>query len=137
MYTNAEESIDFQPHRSKAMLLESVEDCTQLYQSLEDDQYPNYRGWDDNGGDPDGFSWLIWPCDDTLIACADRAGVPYTVVDGYELPYPLELSQAFAQGRLDLDGAWSGVSASACAFVVSESDTAKFMRAASASERER
>jgi hypothetical protein len=136
MLGNQVESTDVQRYRPNAMLMASEADCTRLCQSLDEDLRPNYEGWDDNGGGPDGDSWLIWPCDDALIACADRAVVPYQVVGGYELPYPSELSEAFRRGLLALDGRWSGVSANGWAFVVSESDAVKFMRAASLSEQE-
>ncbi len=136
MQTDTDGSADVRRYRCKAMLMPSGEDCTRLYQSLNEDLRPNYEGWDDNAGNPDDDSWLIWPCDDALIACADRAVVPYQVVDGYELPYPSELSEAFRRGLLALEGRWSGVSANECAFVVSESNAAKFLRAASRYEQE-
>jgi hypothetical protein len=131
MLTLAEESHDLQHYRCKAMLLANIEDCAQLCQALEEELVSDYEGWEDNGGDPDGPSWLIWPSDDILVAYADRAQVPYEVVDGFELPYPFALSEAYTQDCWDLPGQWTGVSANECAFIVSESDAAQFMQAVS------
>src|SRR5258708_6954342 len=130
MITN-QENTDLQHFRCTAMLLISEDDCVLLAQSLSDDESAIYHGCDDNGGDPDGNSWLLWPCDDTLITHAKKAGVSYEVVAGFELPYPSELREAYAEKECDLDGPWSGISCAECAFVVSESDALEFMRALS------
>jgi len=143
MFADAEVNTDLQRLRSSAMFLASQEDCALLARAfkpekmaddcswLEYDEMTDYSGCDDNGGDPDGNSWLLWPCDDTLIAHAKKAGVSYEVVAGFELPYPRELSEAYHGEAWDLDGRWSGISCEECAFVVSESDAVEFMRAVS------
>jgi hypothetical protein len=130
MITN-QENTDLQHFRCTAMLLISEDDCVLLAQSLSDDELPNYNGWDDNGGDPDGPDWLLWPCDDTLIAHADRLRIPYEVVSGFELPYPSELSKAYIRGERDLSGHWSGISCQECIFVVNENDAVEIMRSVS------
>jgi len=133
MITN-EENTDLQHFRCTAMLLGSEDDCVLLAQSFSDDGASNYHGWDDNGGDPDGPDWLLWPCDDTLIAHAKKAGVLYEVVSGFELPYPIELREAYTRQERELSGHWSGISCEECMFVVNENDAVEIMRSVSGIE---
>ena len=128
------ENIDLQHFRCTAMLLGSEDDCVLLAQSLSDDEAADYKGWDDNGGDPDGPDWLFWPCDDTLIAHADRLRIPYEVVAGFELPYPSEIKEAYTRQERELSGHWSGISCEECMFVVNENDAVEIMRSVSGIE---
>ena len=130
MHISANESPNLQQYRSKAILLANEEDCVRLYKAL-DEESVNYTGWSDNGGDPDGSSWLIWTCDDALIAHANGAGVTYVVVDGFELPYAQDVIEVYDRNGWYLPDQWSGISSEESAFVVSESDAVQFMRAVS------
>jgi hypothetical protein len=130
MHISANESPNLQQYRSKAMLLASEDDCIRLYKAL-DEASLNYTGWSDDGADPDGSSWLIWTCDDALIAHANHVRVTYEVVDGFELPYPQEVIEVYEQNGWHLPDHWSGVSSEECAFIVNESDAVQFMRAVS------
>jgi hypothetical protein len=124
------ENTDLQHYRRTAMLLASQDDCAVLAHAFEPDELANYHGWDDNGGDPDGPSWLVWPCDDTLIAHANRLRIPFKAVDGFQLPYPSKLSESYADKAWDLPGHWTGISCEECIFVVNENDAVEIMRSA-------
>lgn len=133
MNISVTERSNLQQYRSKAMLLASEEDSVRLYNAL-DEESLNYTGWSDNGGDPDGSSWLIWTCDDALIAHANRVRVTYEVVDGFELPYSQDVIEVYDRNGWHLPDQWSGVSPELCAFVLSESDAVQFIQAVSESE---
>ena len=96
-----------------------------------DDAGGDYTGWSDNGGDPDGPTWLLWPCDTTLLAAAERCAVAYEQVEGFELEYPQELSRnhdAPGQSPFPLQGPWSGVSCAAAMLVANEEDAVGIIR---------
>ena len=110
-----------------ALLLNSEQDCTLLARAIGPEETARYEGWSDNGGDPDGTSWLLWRCDDMLLAHASRLGIAHKVVRGFELPYPRALRDAYAKKQWPLHNPWSGISSNECIFVTNEHDAARIM----------
>lgn len=93
---------------------------SEQYEPLEEG---SYLGIQDNGGEPDGNAWLIWPVnplkDDVKAAIALGAELVY----GYEAEYEArEFGEYLENGDLMSEEEWSGVGSEGTAFFVSKAD---------------
>lgn len=82
----------------------------------------NYHGIQDNGGEPDGNAWLIWPVnilrDDVKAAIARGA----EMVVGFEAEYMGREWKEYMDGNLTSGEEWSGIQAAEVAFFVDQTD---------------